>query len=58
MGKQQREPMSVYVADLGMYNEGYHVGKWFELPLDIEVDEALREAMHYDPDERDHALHD
>jgi antirestriction protein len=53
-----KEKMAVYVADLGMYNESKLVGKWFELPLNISVNEALRQAMHYDPDERDYAIHD
>lgn len=49
--------MRVYVADLGKYNEGDLVGDWVELPVD-DVDETLREIIYYDPQERDHALHD
>lgn len=35
--------LNIYITNLGMYNAGYLVGKWVELPLS---DEELTEELH------------
>ena len=34
--------MKIYLTNLGKYNEGELVGKWFELPI-LDINEALLE---------------
>ncbi|MGD2352050.1 antirestriction protein ArdA [Bacillus subtilis] len=43
--------IKIYVANLGKYNEGELVGKWFTLPIDLEEIRVAIGVAHYDEDE-------
>ncbi|MCY8228837.1 antirestriction protein ArdA [Bacillus spizizenii] len=43
--------IKIYVANLGKYNEGESVGKWFTLPVDLEEIRVAIGVAHYDEDE-------
>lgn len=47
--------MSVYIANLGKYNEGILQGAWFNLPVNIE---DVREQIGLDDQYDEYAIHD
>lgn len=49
------EEMSVYIANLGKYNEGELVGAWFSPPIDFEI---VKERIGLDDDYEEYAIHD
>ena len=49
------EDMTVYIANLGKYNEGELVGDWFTFPID---EEKVKERIGLNELYEEYAIHD
>ena len=49
------EEWKIYIANLGKYNEGQMVGRWYTVPVNIE---QVKEELGLNGDYEEYAIHD